>query len=110
MLILVLEHHAHSPLAQLLGIAALSGHGSNLSRVGASRNPGAVQMRQRTVVWLAWVLWSAAAALAVASVALSLANRSVPLSPAVEVPGDPWVMGGRDTAGLLLTCLLDHRS
>ena len=26
-----LEHHADSPLPQLLGIPALSGHGSNLS-------------------------------------------------------------------------------
>jgi hypothetical protein len=42
-LVLVLEHHAHSPLAQLLRIPPLSGHGSNLSRVGASKNPGAVQ-------------------------------------------------------------------
>jgi hypothetical protein len=39
----VLEHHAHSPLPQLLRIPAWSGHGSNLSRVGASTNPGAVQ-------------------------------------------------------------------
>jgi transposase len=40
---LVLEHHADGPLPQLLWIPAWSSHGSNLSRVGASKNPGAVQ-------------------------------------------------------------------
>jgi len=34
MLALVLEHHAHSPLPQLLRIPPWSGHGSNLSRAG----------------------------------------------------------------------------
>src|SRR4029450_11169782 len=43
-LVLVLEHHADGPLAQLLRVSPLSGHGSNLSRAGASRNPGAVQV------------------------------------------------------------------
>ena len=43
MLVLVLEHHADGPLRQLLGGPAMSGHGSNLSRVGTSRNPAAVQ-------------------------------------------------------------------
>jgi hypothetical protein len=43
MLVLVLEHHADGPLPQLLGIPAWSCHGSNRSRVGAPRNPGAVQ-------------------------------------------------------------------
>ena len=46
-LVLVLEHHADGPLAQLLGVPPLSGHGSNLSRVGASRNPGTVQLLHR---------------------------------------------------------------
>src|SRR5215207_8259191 len=41
-LVLVLEHQPDGPLPQLLGIPAWSCHGSNLSRVGASRNPGAV--------------------------------------------------------------------
>jgi hypothetical protein len=44
MLVLVLDHQPHSPLPQLLGIPAWSCHGSNLSRVGASKNPGAVQL------------------------------------------------------------------
>jgi hypothetical protein len=42
-LALVLEHQPDGPLPQLLRIPPLSGHGSNLSRVEASRNPGAVQ-------------------------------------------------------------------
>jgi hypothetical protein len=42
-LILVLEHQPDGPLPQLLGIPAWSCHGSNLSRVEASRNPGTVQ-------------------------------------------------------------------
>src|SRR5215218_9597505 len=38
-LILVLEHQPDGSLSQLLGVPAWSRHGSNLSRVGASRNP-----------------------------------------------------------------------
>jgi putative transposase len=39
---LVLEHQADGPLPQLLWIPASSGNGSNLSRVRASTNPGAI--------------------------------------------------------------------
>src|SRR4029453_1424152 len=48
MLILVLEHQPDGPLPQLLGIPAWSGHGPNLSRVGASRNPGAGHERRNS--------------------------------------------------------------
>ena len=62
MLALVLQHHADSALPQLLRIPPLSGHGSNLSRVGASRNPGAIHLTQETV-WVAtgglhWWMWA----------------------------------------------------
>jgi hypothetical protein len=43
MLVSVLEHQPDGPLPQLLWIPAWSSHGPNLSPVGASRNPGAVQ-------------------------------------------------------------------
>jgi hypothetical protein len=41
-LVLVLEHQSDGPLPQLWWVPARSCHGSNLSRVGASRNPGAI--------------------------------------------------------------------
>jgi hypothetical protein len=43
MLVLLLEHHPDGPLPQLGRVPPLSGHSSNLSRVEASRNPGAVR-------------------------------------------------------------------
>jgi hypothetical protein len=45
MLVLVLEHQADGPLPQLWWVPARSCHGPNLSRVGASRNPGTVHDR-----------------------------------------------------------------
>src|SRR4029450_4307197 len=42
-LVLMLEYQPDRPLPQLLGIPAWSCHGSNLSRVRACRNPGAIQ-------------------------------------------------------------------
>jgi hypothetical protein len=50
-LVLVLEHHPDGPLSQLLRIPPRSGHSSDLSRVGASRNPGAVQKRSPQRIW-----------------------------------------------------------
>ena len=46
-LVLVLEHQPDGTLPQLLGIPAWSCHGSNLSRVEASRNPGAFKSTLR---------------------------------------------------------------
>jgi hypothetical protein len=43
MLVLVLEHHPDGPLTKLLRVPVLSRHGPNLSRVGASKKPEAVQ-------------------------------------------------------------------
>lgn len=40
---MALEHHPNGPLADLLWVPASSCHGSNLSRVVASKKPGAVQ-------------------------------------------------------------------
>src|SRR5205814_7058570 len=42
-LVLMVEHHPHGPLAHFAGIPSWSWHGSNLSRFGASKKPGAVQ-------------------------------------------------------------------
>lgn len=42
-LALVLEHHPNRPLPHLGGVRLCSGHDPNLSRVGASSNPRAVQ-------------------------------------------------------------------
>jgi len=39
----MLEHHPHSSLTDLLRRLGRSGHGSILSRAGASKIPGAVQ-------------------------------------------------------------------
>src|SRR5690606_37076803 len=43
MLALVVEHHPHGPLPHLGGIRSRLLHGPNLSSVGASDNPGAIQ-------------------------------------------------------------------
>ncbi len=45
----MLEHHPDGPLTQLLRIPALSRHGPNLSRVGASKKPGAIQTCLRAI-------------------------------------------------------------
>jgi hypothetical protein len=42
---LVLEYHPHGSLADLLRVLGRSGHGSILSRAGASKIPGAVQVK-----------------------------------------------------------------
>src|SRR5690606_22470040 len=44
---LVLQHHPHRPLPDFRGILHWLGHDSILSRVGASRNPGAVHAMNR---------------------------------------------------------------
>jgi hypothetical protein len=48
----VLEHQPDGPLSQLLWIPAWSFHGSNLSRVGASKNPGTVHSPFRSPIAL----------------------------------------------------------
>jgi hypothetical protein len=55
-------------------------------------------MHRRTVVWLAWGLWGAAATLAVASFVLSLANRAAPPTRDLEIHANPWTLA----AGTLL--------
>src|SRR5690606_18310151 len=47
---LVLQHHPHRPLPDFRGILHWLGHDSILSRVGASRNPGAVQRGSSTTL------------------------------------------------------------
>jgi hypothetical protein len=38
----MVEHHSHGALAHFVGIPSWSWHGSNLSRLGASKKPGAI--------------------------------------------------------------------
>ena len=61
----MLEHQPDGALPQLLRIPARSCHGSNLSRVEASRNPGAVQLLLLALLWETWAgyIWLALATL-----------------------------------------------
>ncbi|WP_369795123.1 VOC family protein [Azoarcus sp. KH32C] len=55
MLVALLEHHAHGPLAHFGGELRRLLHGSIFSRVGASAKPGAIQTPSGKSFWHSYI-------------------------------------------------------